>query len=92
MMQLTRSKWFLPSFCAVLGAVFLAAQWAGGNPREGVYALVFMTALGLAILVGGRSEVVRGLRGEARDERFRTIDVHAGAFAGLSSSSRSCSR
>jgi predicted membrane channel-forming protein YqfA (hemolysin III family) len=33
--------------------------------------------------LGGRSEVVRGLRGDARDERFRTIDIHAGAFAGF---------
>ena len=42
-----------------------------------------MIALGLAVLLGGRSEAVRGLRGDARDERFRTIDIHAGAFAGF---------
>lgn len=83
MTRLTRSKWFLPAFCVALGGVFLAAQWAGGDPRAGVYALVFMTALGLAILLGGRSEMVRGLRGDAQDERFRTIDVHASAFSGF---------
>jgi hypothetical protein len=83
MKRLTRSRWFLPAFCVVLGCAFLAAQWWGGDPRAGVYALAFMVALGLAILLGGRSETVRGLRGDARDERFRTIDIHAGAFAGF---------
>jgi hypothetical protein len=41
-----------------------------------------MTVFGALILVGGRSETVRGLRGDARDERFRMIDIHATAFAG----------
>jgi hypothetical protein len=31
----------------------------------------------------GRSETIRGLRGDGRDERFRTIDIHATAIAGL---------
>jgi hypothetical protein len=35
------------------------------------------------VLVGGRSETIRGLRGDERDERFRQIDVHATAIAGL---------
>ncbi len=83
MTRLTNSKWFLPAFCVLLGCAFLVAMWLGGNPRQGVYALVFMAALGLAILVGGRSETVRALRGDARDERFRTIDIHAGAFTGF---------
>jgi hypothetical protein len=48
----------------------------------------FCVALGLAvftaqaILLGGRSETVRGLRGDGRDERFRMIDIHASAVAG----------
>lgn len=82
MTKLTSSKWFLPAFCVVLGCAFLAAEWLGGSARGGLYALAFMTALGLAILLGGRSETVRGLRGDARDERFRMMDVHASAFAG----------
>src|SRR5262245_26724325 len=32
---------------------------------------------------GGRSETVRGLDGDGRDERFRQIDIHATALAGL---------
>jgi hypothetical protein len=42
-----------------------------------------MTAFGALILVGGRSETIRGLRGDGRDERFRQIDIHATAIAGL---------
>jgi hypothetical protein len=44
-----------------------------------------MTAFGALILFGGRSETVRGLRGDGRDERFRQIDMHATALAGISS-------
>jgi hypothetical protein len=31
----------------------------------------------------GRSETIRGLRGDGRDERFRQIDIHATAIAGI---------
>jgi hypothetical protein len=42
-----------------------------------------MTAFGALILLGGRSETIRGLRGDGRDERFRQIDIHATALAGM---------
>jgi len=42
-----------------------------------------MTGFGALILFGGRSETVRGLRGDGRDERFRQIDIHATAIAGV---------
>ena len=83
MTRVTKTKWFLPGFCVALGALVLAAQWIGGNAREGVYSLLVLTGFGVLILLGGRSETVRGLRGDARDERFRMIDVHATAVAGL---------
>jgi len=38
---------------------------------------------GALILFGGHSETIRGLRGDGRDERFRQIDIHAAALAGL---------
>ena len=34
-------------------------------------------------LAGGRSETVRGLRGDGRDERFAMIDLKATAAAGF---------
>ena len=43
-----------------------------------------MVAFGaLVVLLGGRSGLDPGLRGDGRDERFRQIDIHATAVAGL---------
>jgi hypothetical protein len=80
---LTRSKWFLPSFCVVLGLVILAVTWVGGSPGQGGVSLGIMVGFGLFILLAGRSETIRGLRGDGRDERFARIDVCATAFSGL---------
>ena len=82
-MQTTRSKWFLPLFAVALGFAMLAVEWIGGSPAGGLIALGVMTAFGALVLLGGRSETVRGLRGDGRDERFRQIDVAATAIAGL---------
>jgi hypothetical protein len=48
----------------------------------GVGSLVGLTAFGLFFLLAGRSETVRGLRGDGRDERFAQIDLQASAVAG----------
>ena len=79
---ITRSKWFLPSFSLVLGLVILAVTWLGGHPAVGVGSLAGLTAFGLFFLLAGRSETVRGLRGDGRDERFAQIDLQATAVAG----------
>ncbi len=80
---ITRSKWFLPSFSLVLGLVVLAASWLGGHPAEGAISLAVLAAFGLFFLLAGRSETIRGLRGDGRDERFAQIDLQATAAAGL---------
>ena len=82
-MQIAKSKWFVPLFAVALGIVMLVAQWIGGNPLSGLGSLAIMTAFGALLLFGGRSETIRGLRGDGRDERFRRIDIHATAIAGL---------
>jgi hypothetical protein len=82
-MRITRSKWFLPLFSVALGLLLFAAQWLGGNPGSGLVSLAIMSGFGALILFGGRSETIRGLRGDGRDERFRQIDIHATAIAGL---------
>jgi hypothetical protein len=61
----------------------LAAQWAAGHPAAGLGSLAIMLAAGAVFLFGGRSETIRGLRGDGRDERFRQIDVGATAIAGI---------
>jgi hypothetical protein len=82
-MKLTRTKWFLPLFCVALGAAAFAAQWIGGDARSGLISFAALAVFGLLILFGGRSETVRGLRGDARDERFRTMDIHATVVVGV---------
>jgi len=82
-MRVTSSKWFVPLFCVALGIVVFAAQWVGGDPGSGLESLAIMTGFGALLLFGGRSETIRGLRGDGRDERFRMIDIHATALAGL---------
>jgi uncharacterized membrane protein len=82
-MQISRSKWFLPAFSVGLGMVMMAAIWIGGSLSLGLQALAVMTIFAAIALFGGRSETIRGLRGDGRDERFRQIDMHATALAGI---------
>jgi len=82
-MQRTRSKWFQPVFAVTLGVVMLGAQAIGGHPLSGLGSLGIMVAFAAVLLFGGRSETIRGLRGDGRDERFRQIDINATAFAGI---------
>jgi len=82
-MRVTRSKWFVPLMSVALGLVVFAAQLIGGSPGSGLISLVILAGFGALILLGGRSETIRGLRGDGRDERFRMIDIHATALAGL---------
>ena len=82
-MQITRSKWFQPLFAVVLGLLVFVAQWIGGDPGSGLVSFAILAGAGLVLLLGGRSETIRGLRGDGRDERFRQIDIHATALAGI---------
>jgi drug/metabolite transporter (DMT)-like permease len=82
-MRMTRTRWFLPLFAAALGGLMLATQWIGGEPILGVVSLAIMCAVGAVFLLGGRSETIRGLRGDGCDERFRQFDVNATAAAGV---------
>ncbi len=77
-----KSKWYLPGFSLLLGLLFFGAHWAGDDPKSGVWALMVMIAFGALSLVAGRFELVRGLRGDGRDEYWSRIDVHATALAG----------
>jgi hypothetical protein len=77
------NKWFLPAFSVALGAGMWLAFAAGGHPGEGAFSFAVMAAAGALLLFGGRSEMIRGMRGDGRDERWAMIDLRATAFAGL---------
>ena len=60
-----------------------AALWVGGDVVGAITSFAILAGLGLAVLVvGERSETIRGLRGDGRDERFSLIDLRATALAG----------
>jgi hypothetical protein len=82
MRTMCRSRWFLPLFALALGGVVFGAQAIGGNPGSGLISWGILAFTGAIFLFGGRSETIRGLRGDGRDERFQRIDIHATAFAG----------
>jgi hypothetical protein len=73
----------VPLFSLAMGFVFLGIQWSNGDLGSGLGSFAIMGGFGAVILLGGRSETIRGLRGDGRDERFRQIDVNATAFAGF---------
>jgi hypothetical protein len=77
-----KSKWATPVFCVLIGAACGAAFWIGGNPQDGAFAFALLTVFGFLVLAGGRSDLVRGLRGDGRDEYWARIDVVATAIAG----------
>jgi drug/metabolite transporter (DMT)-like permease len=79
-----RSRWFMPAFALLLGAVFMAAQWIGGHPAAGAVSFGIMAALAaLLVVLEGRSGAIAIMRRPARDERARNIDLAATAFAGI---------
>ena len=82
-MAIHKSKWFLPGFSVLLGLIIAVAFWIGDEPGEALWALGIMSGFGLLVLVGGRFELIRGLRGDGRDEYWERIDIHATALTGL---------
>lgn len=82
-MPTTNGKgWAVPLLCVALGVVFLAVLWASGNLGAGLGSLAIMVGYGLLLSVGGRSEIVRTLRGQAPDERYGMFDLRATAITG----------
>jgi hypothetical protein len=79
----TGSRWLMPAGCLFFGCVFLLVGWLGKQLAVGLIGLVVMACFGLFIALAGRSETIRGLRGDGRDERFAQIDLRATAATGM---------
>lgn len=76
------SRWTVPAVALALGGAMLAAAWVGGKPGLGTAMLAIMAAYAaLLLLLGGRSDVVGVMRGQPADERYRSFDLRATAFA-----------
>lgn len=77
------TKWIVPGFAVLLGLVEWVAFAVGGDPGAGAIGFFILAAFGALLLLGGRSESIRGMRGDGRDERWAMIDLRATALAGF---------
>ena len=77
------TRWFLPVFTIVLGFCLAGAQWWGGDAQTGLTSMAFFLAIAALLFWGGRSETIRMIRGDGRDERWARIDLAATAISGL---------
>ncbi len=78
-----RPRWLTAVLSIVAGLVLLAIRAAGHQLGQGIAALGVMTAFAIVLLAGGeRSETMRALRGDGRDERFAAFNLRAQAFTG----------
>jgi hypothetical protein len=78
-----RSRWFISTFALAIGFVFLGVEWSAGHLTRGHGELAIMAFVAAVFAFGGRSETIRGLRGDGSDERFRMIDRNATLLAGF---------
>ena len=77
-----RSRWWMPLFALLLGALIFAALAIGGDTAAGLKGFGVMALVAAVFAFGGRSETLSGLGGPGRDERWSMIDLRASAFAG----------
>jgi hypothetical protein len=77
------TRWFLPVFSIALGLALGGAQWKGGDLQTGLSSLALFVAIAAVLFWGGRSETIRMIRGDGRDERWARIDVAATAISGF---------
>ncbi len=75
------SRWFQPLLAILAGAVLLVVLALGGHPQEGPLAFGIMVVFAIFLLAGERSDTVRALRGDGRDERFELIRLKAATLA-----------
>jgi hypothetical protein len=79
----TRSRWWMPAFALILGAILFAAFAIGGDVAQGAISFAIMAVAGTLFLFGRRGETLRGIGGPERDERWEAIDLRAVAYTGM---------
>jgi hypothetical protein len=77
-----RSRWFMPLFTLLLGALVSGALCIGGDVTYGLVSFAVFVAVAAVFRFATRSETLQGLGGPGRDERWAMIDVQATAAAG----------
>jgi len=75
--------WVVPTLVAAVAIPTFLAFWAGGRPQLGALWAGVSIAFGLVLLVGGRSDTIRILRGAEDDERALELESRAMTFTAL---------
>lgn len=77
------NRYTVPIVALAYGLALLVLQTRAGNAIAGAGSLSIMLVFAAVFVFGGRSETIRGLRGDGRDERIEMIGLRATAFAGF---------
>jgi hypothetical protein len=73
----THSRLWVPTFVAALAIPTFIAFWIGGNPQAGLLWGSLSIVFAFVLLLGGRSDTIRLLRGEDDDERTLALEYRA---------------
>jgi hypothetical protein len=71
------SRRLVPALVAALAIPTFVAFWIGGNPRAGLIWGSLSIVFALVLVVGGRSDTIRLMRGEDDDERTFALEAQA---------------
>lgn len=71
------SRRWIPALVAALAIPTFVAFWIGGQPRSGLIWGGLSVAFALVLVLGGRSDTIRLLRGDDDDERTVVLETQA---------------
>jgi hypothetical protein len=80
---LLHNRWFFPAFCLLLGGIMAGAFYLGDQDGNALFSLGLFGFIAAVFALGGRSETVRQIRGDGRDERWARIDLAGTAVSGM---------
>ena len=72
-----RPRWLVPALVAGLAVPTFTAFWVGGRPALGAAWAAASVGFALLLLLGGRSDTIRLLRGDEDDERTLALEAQA---------------
>jgi hypothetical protein len=78
-----RSGYWVPALVAALAIPTFLAFWVGGDPRAGVIWGSLSVVFAVVLVLGGRSDTIRLLRGEDDDERTLALEYRATTFTAV---------
>ena len=70
-------RWWIPVLVAALAVPTFVAFWIGGRPQAGAIWASLSVVFALVLVLGGRSDTIRLLRGEDDDERAVALETRA---------------